>query len=66
MLRFLLSLFIIAVAFDSFSCIAALSLSGPACARRNFKRADCVSKCQSNWGFGNIVVGLDFSKSFFS
>lgn len=35
------------------------ALAGPACARKNFKMANCVSKCKSRWGWTGAMMNTD-------
>ncbi|KAF9478051.1 PR-1-like protein [Pholiota conissans] len=52
-----LSLFVcFALALSSFPGGA---LAGPACARKNFKLANCVSKCKSKWGWTGAMMNTD-------
>ncbi|KAF8973740.1 CAP domain-containing protein [Flammula alnicola] len=35
------------------------ALAGPACARKYYKAVDCVSKCQSRWGWTGSMMNTD-------
>ncbi|KAF8203041.1 PR-1-like protein [Pholiota molesta] len=35
------------------------ALAGPACARKNHKMANCVSKCKSRWGWTGAMMNTD-------
>ncbi len=35
------------------------TLAGPACAKKNFKSADCIAKCQSKWGWTGAMMNTD-------
>ncbi|KAG6901851.1 hypothetical protein C0995_007237 [Termitomyces sp. Mi166 len=34
-------------------------LAGPACTKRFYKHADCLSKCKDGWGWSNSAMGTD-------
>lgn len=35
------------------------ALAGPACARRNWKAANCIASCQAKWGYPGNIMGTD-------
>lgn len=48
--------------FLSIACLLSAlpnSLAGPACAKKNYKVADCIQKCKSRWGWTGAMMGND-------